>query len=72
MRRAGLKAIFVFVAPPSLEELERRLRGRGTESEEQVTRRLKNAREEMARSVVIHCSSTWSPCLPARVKTVGL
>jgi Guanylate kinase len=51
VRRAGLKAIFVFVAPPSLEELERRLRGRGTESEEQIGRRLANAKEEMARWV---------------------
>jgi guanylate kinase len=49
VRRAGLKAIFVFVAPPSLDELERRLRGRGTESEEQIQRRLTNAQEEMTR-----------------------
>lgn len=49
MRRAGLNAIFVFVAPPSIEELEKRLRGRGTESEEQIQRRLTNAKEEIAR-----------------------
>lgn len=30
VRKAGLKAIFVFIAPPSLEELEHRLRGRAT------------------------------------------
>lgn len=39
--------IFVFVMPPSYEELEKRLRGRGTESEETLARRLKNARQEM-------------------------
>lgn len=30
VRKAGLRAIFVFIAPPSLEELEHRLRGRAT------------------------------------------
>lgn len=34
---------FIFVHPPSLEELERRLRGRGTETEEKVQKRLANA-----------------------------
>jgi len=37
----------VFIAPPSMEELERRLRGRGTETEEAIQRRLANATEEM-------------------------
>jgi len=37
------------VLPPSMAELERRLRGRGTESDEQVTRRLAVAREEIGR-----------------------
>jgi guanylate kinase len=41
-------AILVFFAPPSLAELERRLRARGTESEEQIARRLLDARMEMA------------------------
>ncbi len=41
-------AEFVFVAPPSLEELERRLRGRGTESEEQIRLRLGLARQELS------------------------
>ncbi len=41
-------ATTVFVLPPSLEELERRLRGRGTESEEKVQSRLRRAEEEMA------------------------
>mmetsp|Transcript_44302 Transcript_44302/g.104874 ORF Transcript_44302/g.104874 Transcript_44302/m.104874 type:complete len:648 (-) Transcript_44302:93-2036(-) len=34
---------FIFIYPPSLEELERRLRGRGTETEEKVKTRLANA-----------------------------
>jgi guanylate kinase len=48
VRASSLRAIFVFIAPPSVEELERRLRGRGTEAEEQIATRLKNAREELA------------------------
>ncbi len=39
-------AVGIFVMPPSLEELERRLRGRGTESDNDIERRLRNAREE--------------------------
>jgi len=40
-------AIFLFIAPPSWPELERRLRGRGTDPEETVQLRLRNARREM-------------------------
>jgi len=39
--------VMVFVAPPSMDELERRLRGRGTESDEKVQGRLQTARQEM-------------------------
>ena len=42
------QAVTVFLAPPSWEELVRRLTGRGTESEDVVNRRLETAREEMA------------------------
>jgi len=44
------EAVTVFLAPPSFEELARRLRGRGTESEAQYQRRLETAREELAAS----------------------
>ena len=40
-------ALYVFVAPPSVENLEGRLRGRGTETEETLKRRLGNARAEL-------------------------
>lgn len=39
--------IYIFISPPSLNELERRLRGRGQDSEETIVRRLTNARLEM-------------------------
>lgn len=41
------EAVLVFVLPPDMEELERRLRGRGTETEEQIQNRLKRAQEEI-------------------------
>ena len=41
-------AVAVFVLPPSWAVLEQRLRGRGTEREEVIARRLHNAREEVA------------------------
>jgi len=39
--------VSIFVAPPSLNELERRLRGRGTDSDETISLRLQNAATEM-------------------------
>jgi guanylate kinase len=41
------EALTVFLVPPSWEELERRLRARGTEDEETVARRLRTARREL-------------------------
>lgn len=40
-------SVLVFVLPPSLEELEARLKGRGTETPEVIARRLARAREEL-------------------------
>ena len=41
------EAVLIFLYPPSSEELERRLRERGTDTEESIQRRLKRAEEEM-------------------------
>ena len=41
-------AVMIYIMPPSLEELERRLRGRKTESEQAIQSRLSRAREEIA------------------------
>jgi len=48
VKESSLKSpIYVFIAPPSTEELERRLRGRGTEKEADINRRLANAAKEI-------------------------
>lgn len=45
--RKDLGATFIFIRPPSLEELRARLEKRGTESEEKIERRLKWAEKEL-------------------------
>ena len=47
MRQAYPDGVFIFVLPPTLEALEARLRGRGTDSEERIRLRLENARREI-------------------------
>ena len=51
VRASWPSATFVFLAPPSWEELVRRLVGRGTETPEQREQRLATARAELAASV---------------------
>jgi guanylate kinase len=48
VKAADPSAYMVFITPPSLDELERRLRTRGTETDEQVKRRLAKASDELA------------------------
>jgi guanylate kinase len=47
VKNSHLNAIFIFVEPPSIEELERRLRARNTETEESLEKRLNTARTEL-------------------------
>jgi len=47
LRRSGLPAATVILLPPSMEELERRLGHRGTETEEETRRRLAVAKAEL-------------------------
>jgi guanylate kinase len=49
VRRSGFPCFLVFLLPPSWEELERRLRSRATDPEEEIARRLADARRELAR-----------------------
>jgi guanylate kinase len=47
VRRVFPDAVGIFIAPPSIEELERRLRGRASDTEEVIARRLASARSEI-------------------------
>ncbi|CAG8946246.1 unnamed protein product [Penicillium salamii] len=47
VKKTDLNARFLFLAPPSLEELEKRLRGRGTETEDSLAKRLAQAKNEL-------------------------
>ena len=48
VKQTDLGARFMFIAPPSYSDLETRLRGRGTETDESLNLRLTNARVEMS------------------------
>ncbi|XP_024387548.1 uncharacterized protein [Physcomitrium patens] len=52
VKKSALKAIYIFIKPPAPEEevLEGRLRGRGTETEEQIQKRLRGAKQELERA----------------------
>ena len=48
VRRSFPSGFQIFIKPPSFEELERRIRGRGTDSEAAIARRLERAQVELA------------------------
>jgi guanylate kinase len=50
LRKTDLPVVTVFLQPPSLEELARRLKGRRTEDESAAQRRLEIAKQEMAQA----------------------
>lgn len=47
VKKSSLDCKYVFINPPSVEELEKRLRGRGTETDDKIQVRLTNAAGEM-------------------------
>ena len=47
IREKAPEALFIFLAPPSISELEQRLIGRGTEPEDVIAKRIATAREEL-------------------------
>ena len=48
VKKTDLNARFLFLSPPSVEVLEQRLRGRGTDNEEAILKRLQQAQAEIA------------------------
>jgi len=48
------ESVAIFILPPSPGELERRLRSRGQDSDEEIARRLSKAREEIAESETLY------------------
>lgn len=50
IRKAMPEALSVFIIPPSMAELEKRLRGRGTETEENFKQRFDAAKQELSRA----------------------
>ncbi|CAL9025791.1 unnamed protein product [Prunus brigantina] len=78
VRASSLEAIFIFVCPPSMEELEKRLRARGTETEEQVLKRLKNAKAEIEQGqssgIFVHMlyNDNLEECYKSLKKLLGL
>ena len=55
IKASSIPARFVFVAPPSEDELEKRLRGRGTEKEESIQKRLAQAKYVILGAHGAHC-----------------
>ena len=50
LRDLKYQGIYIFILPPSMEELEKRLTGRGTESDNQIKQRLETGKQEIAKS----------------------
>ena len=47
LRRMDFEGIYIMILPPSIEEMTKRLKKRGTETEEDIERRLKTGKEEV-------------------------
>jgi guanylate kinase len=50
LRNLKYPGVYIFIMPPSMEELEKRLTGRSTESDNQIKQRLEAGKQEMAKS----------------------
>ncbi len=51
IKSKGKEGVYIFIAPPSLEVCRERLRKRGVDSEEEIDRRLENAKKELAEAL---------------------
>ena len=47
MQKSDLQPKYLFIAPPTEADLEKRLRGRGTETDDKIQVRLNNAKKEL-------------------------
>ena len=47
IKKTDLKSLIVFIKPPSLEDLKKRLHSRNTETEDQIETRIKNAKKDI-------------------------
>ncbi|XVF75812.1 hypothetical protein PTKIN_Ptkin13bG0216800 [Pterospermum kingtungense] len=78
VRASSLDAIFIFICPPSMMELEERLRARGTETEEQILKRIRNAEAEIEQgksSGIFDCilyNDNLEECYENLKKLIGL
>ena len=50
LRKMDFKGIFILILPPSIKEMTKRLKNRGTETEESIARRIKTGKEEITSS----------------------
>ncbi len=50
LRESGMDGVFIFILPPDMDELRRRLKGRNTDSDAVIERRMTNARGEIAQA----------------------
>jgi len=48
IKKSGIKAVFIFIAPPSIKALKNRLKKRGDVSEEEIRSRIEIAKKEMS------------------------
>jgi guanylate kinase len=47
VKKSMLECKYIFIAPPTMDDLESRLRGRGTETDDKISIRLENAKKEL-------------------------
>ena len=47
LRKMDFKGIFILILPPSIKEMTKRLKNRGTDTEESIERRIKTGKEEI-------------------------
>lgn len=60
VRNCDLNPIYVFIMPPSIQELRRRLTGRGTEKPEKIEERIKYAEGEIEYGIYKFISCVWN------------